>query len=1506
MNKLVKVYFTLFALLMSMGVWATDYYVAVFNGTTNTLTFKKTTTYPDNQSSWDVSNTGTNQPWSSEAGNITKVVFEPSFSDARPKSCNSWFKNCTQPTSIEGIEYLNTSEVRDMEAMFSSCSGLTSLDVSGFNTSEVMDMEAMFFGCSNLTSLDVSSFNTSKVTEMINMFSGCSNLTSLDLSHFNTNYVTTMFNMFSGCRYLENLCIGSDFTIRNYIDTDNIFGGCSNLASGTLRVRGVEPYIGKDIFSVFTNGTLEMDVLTVRQNNQGKFPWKGGTFATFTLKTAYAVLTGNTDGDNTKTLTFKYVKYDEFTPDHETSWNVSGTGNSQPWSSEAVNITKVVFEPSFADARPKSCNSWFRNCTHLTSIEGIEYLNTSDVTDMSYMFHYCSSLTSLDVSHFNTSEVMDMEVMFFGCSSLTSLDVSGFNTSKVTDMNNMFYGCSNLTSLDLSSFNTANVEDMNYMFYGCNNLTSLDLSSFNTSNVTDMRSMFNDCNNLTSLDLSSFNTDNVTDMSRMFYDCSGLTSLDVSGFNTSEVMDMEAMFENCSSLMSLDVSSFNTSNVSDMSSMFENCSNLTSLDVSSFNTSNVTDMSRMFCFCSKLASLNIGSGFIVHENTESSNLSGKTYTRDMFMNCYALGKGTLTVTSTTDPTAPTPPSIHETQNIFDGAFNDATLITALEPDVLGMEVLTEGLYTWKGGQFSSVGQGTAYAVLTDNTDGNNTKILTFKYGVFTPDNQSSWDVSSTGISQPWSSKAGNITQVVFEPSFTDARPKSCSHWFRECKKLTTIEGIEYLNTSNVSDMSSMFENCSGLTSLDVSHFNTSKVTDMNYMFYNCNKLTSLDVSSFNTSKVTDMNNMFYFWNTLTSLDVSHFNTSKVTSMFNMFEYCSSLTSLDLSSFNTANVTDMDYMFFGCSNLTSLDLSSFNTSNVTNMTSMFNSCNKLESLNLSSFNTSKVTSMQAMFQECSSLTSLDLSTFNTNQVQFMSFMFEDCSSLTSLSIGTDFKVGSETNTDYYFSRCSKLTGGTLIVMGITAPTIEKDIFEDVFIIGTLITNINLGATQSQGQYTWKGGIFHYVGSESMEYLDDKGEKKTEYGVLPITAVCTELPSGWYYVEGNVFLCHQLTFTGDAKLILCDGATLTINSTDNGIVKNDDDILFSIYAQSSGSSMGKLEVNAKNAIDFNQVAIYGGQVTAKGINGIKAATNVTIKGAQVTANGTNGIKADDIILDWKQTSDYICSSSFKGNVQIVDGKSFDCGGQPISGTIKDNSQLNKKTLIPASTFAGGNNFVAISSDNGCWKITDSDTKVYVPTGRIVKNGDAYEMELEEMMGSGIPAGVPVILGNAAGMPASVPVVGASDDEKNTIWDNYQTANPSPAFFVSDGTKTLDDLIKGALGTEAKPKDYIAFTLIDGQLVAASNSGKSVKAGICIFVFSKFDVLQMIRGTYNPPATSAPQRGIPFNFGDDATSINEELKVKSEEPADWYTITGVKLNSKPTQKGVYISGGKKVMVK
>ncbi|HFK2761864.1 TPA: BspA family leucine-rich repeat surface protein, partial [Enterococcus faecalis] len=215
---------------------------------------------------------------------------------------------------------------------------------------------------------------------------------------------------------------------------------------------------------------------------------------------------------------------------------------------------------------------------------------------------------------------------------------------------------------------------------------------------------------------------------------------------------------------------------------------------------------------------------------------------------------------------------------------------------------------------------------------------------------------------------------------------SLQNLFRNMTYLISIENLHYLETSNVTNMDSMFYSCDSLTSLDLSNFNTSNVTTMDSMFYSCSSLTSLDVSNFNTSNVTNMDSMFYSCSSLTSLDVSNFNTSNVTIMFGMFSFCSSLTSLDVSNFNTSNVTNMDSMFYSCSSLTSLDVSNFNTSNVTNMEVMFSSCSSLTSLDVSNFNTSNVTNMGAMFRYSDSLTSLDVSNFNTSNVTNMYDMF----------------------------------------------------------------------------------------------------------------------------------------------------------------------------------------------------------------------------------------------------------------------------------------------------------------------------------------------------------------------------------------------------------------------------------------------------------------------------------------------------------------------------------------
>ena len=245
---------------------------------------------------------------------------------------------------------------------------------------------------------------------------------------------------------------------------------------------------------------------------------------------------------------------------------------------------------------------------------------------------------------------------------------------------------------------------------------------------------------------------------------------------------------------------------------------------------------------------------------------------------------------------------------------------------------------------------------------------------------------------------GNVTikEIVFDKSFNTYAPTSLNSFFKNLKSLETITDLEYLNTANVTDMSSMFHSCSYLTELDLSNFNTEKVTDMSSMFDGCGKLTKLDISKFNTANVKNMRSMFEDCGKLTELDLSNFNTENVTDMSHMFSKCAVLASLDLSKFNTTNVTSMSHMFSGCTKLASLDFSKFNTENVKEMISMFYSCGNLTLLDLSNFNTTKVMNMSYMFNKCSDLQTIYVSdnfvvTGITNEKNKKD-MFTDCKAL----------------------------------------------------------------------------------------------------------------------------------------------------------------------------------------------------------------------------------------------------------------------------------------------------------------------------------------------------------------------------------------------------------------------------------------------------------------------------------------------------------------------------------
>ena len=243
---------------------------------------------------------------------------------------------------------------------------------------------------------------------------------------------------------------------------------------------------------------------------------------------------------------------------------------------------------------------------------------------------------------------------------------------------------------------------------------------------------------------------------------------------------------------------------------------------------------------------------------------------------------------------------------------------------------------------------------------------------------------------------GNVTikNIVFDESFNTYAPTSLKDFFKNCKALETISGLEYLNTANVTDMSGMFYKCQNLSSLDLSKFNTANVTNMTSMFSGCSALTSLDLTNFNTSKVE--------------------------SMCDMFEDCSALESLNLTKFNTANVTDMSGMFYKCQNLSSLNLTNFNTEKVTKMSWMFSNL-KLSSLDLSNFNTEEGRDMFNMFSFCQNLSSLNLTNFNTEKVTEMSRMFEGCSALTTIYASDKFIIDKYNNGYKMFNGCKLLKG-----------------------------------------------------------------------------------------------------------------------------------------------------------------------------------------------------------------------------------------------------------------------------------------------------------------------------------------------------------------------------------------------------------------------------------------------------------------------------------------------------
>ena len=518
-------------LLMAFGAQAAEVYTS-YNSSTKTLTYY----YDDNYGTPSRPNSerfrsseGIVFRWKDYNTDVKKVVIDASMSKVSLSSMSGLFCGTVSyplpaVESITGLGNLNTASVTDMSYMFYGLKTLKSIDLSNFNTAKVTTMSHMFEDCAALTSLDFSAFNTTAVKYMASMFSGCKALTTLDLKSFNTNNVEDMSFMFANCIVLTTLDIAK-FRVKSLKNAEYMFANCPNLTTIYCNVNMSSSSTLTESTNMFSDcakikGEFGTRLVSTKLDKTYARPDKSGTSGYFTSeKVIYA--TTSQQG------TIMAINYDaDFALYNPIDWNADGVGADNMTTEAKEKITKVGFSPSMADARPTTCRAWFFGMKNVTEIQSMNYLNTSECTNMRAMFSGCNNLESLDVSELNTDKVKNMSAMFASCKKLTRINVSNFNTANVTTMMSMFSDCAALKSLYVSKFNTAKVTRMANMFNGCTALESITgISAFDISSLWSVEAMFMNCSSLKAIytDIDWSASSKITSSTNMFSGCTSLT-----------------------------------------------------------------------------------------------------------------------------------------------------------------------------------------------------------------------------------------------------------------------------------------------------------------------------------------------------------------------------------------------------------------------------------------------------------------------------------------------------------------------------------------------------------------------------------------------------------------------------------------------------------------------------------------------------------------------------------------------------------------------------------------------------------------------------------------------------------------------------------------------------------------------------------------------------------------------------------------------------------------------
>ena len=610
-------------------------------------------------------------------------------------------------------------------------------------------------------------------------------------------------------------------------------------------------------------------------------------------------------------------------------WGVVLT-NKNSTTPVTTNLCKTINDKPIVSMRNMFSNS------KATSIDTSSF-DTSNVTDMSYMFSN-TKLSNIDISNFDTSNVDTMRNMFVDID-IDTLNMNGLDLSSLYVSDDYYYifgdttestkiekilarniklpynfthifNIKSLETIDVTNWDLTQAETLGNLFEGSSNLKNIiGINTWDTSNVSDMSNMFNGCSSLEEIDISSFRTDNLSSLDYMFGECSSLKKINMSGFNIlsisgapnfinanqnleiiaddfvfdykpsyspSEVFnnakklscknwvlpeDISSFFDTFNNLETIDVTGWDLISTTDISYLFNASSNLEKIiGLDTWDTSNITNMSGMFYDCRSIKELDLS----------SFNTENVTNTSGMFYDCDSIEE--LDLSSFRND------SLEYVDYMFEGCDNLRKL---------NLSNFNVASVNYNGSLFSSNVNST---IILDNWTFDyspSVSILDLFYNVETISCKN-W-VLPDDASYLFHTSNPNILKTVDVTGWDLSSTTNISSLFSDNTKLESIVGLETWNTSNIVDMSYMFNNCNKLKNIDLSNFDTSNVEDMSSMFYNCEKLKSLDLTSFNTSNLYDAQSMFENCESLETIyATNNFTNDSISESFNMFFYDNSL------------------------------------------------------------------------------------------------------------------------------------------------------------------------------------------------------------------------------------------------------------------------------------------------------------------------------------------------------------------------------------------------------------------------------------------------------------------------------------------------------------------------------------------------------------------------------------------------------------------------------------------